>query len=108
MLSKKSKTERLRKSREDQFFVVSAAASHCKACTKVCDRFCVSRCGPSRCPAGDAPAAPENFVRQPEKTFSTASVKVRRTQHEHIVFRVRKRTSLDAVGMSQTCQKPTF
>ena len=39
MLSKKSKIERLRKSREDQFFVVSATASLCRACTKVCDRF---------------------------------------------------------------------
>src|SRR6266404_9647147 len=84
MLSKKSKIERLRKSREDQFFVVSAAASLCRACTKVCDRSCVIRCGPSRCPAWDAPAALKNFVRQPEKTFSTASVKVRRTQPEQI------------------------
>src|SRR5882757_6329554 len=84
MLSKKSKIERLRKSREDQFFVVSAAASLCRACTKVCDRSCVIRCGPSRCPAWDAPAALKNFVRQPEKTFSTASVKVRRTQPEQM------------------------
>ena len=76
MLSKKSKIERLRKSREDQFFVVSAAASLCRACTKVCDRFCVIRCGPSRCHAWDAPAALKNFVRQPEKTFSTASTPI--------------------------------
>src|SRR5260221_2808432 len=75
----KSKTERLRKSREDQFFVVSAAASHCRACTKVCDRFCVIRCGPSHCPPRDAPAAPENFVRQPDTTFWTHSVKLRKT-----------------------------
>jgi hypothetical protein len=64
MLSKKSKIERLRKSREDQFFVVSAAASLCTACTKVCDRSCVIRCGPSRCLAWEAPAALKNFVRQ--------------------------------------------
>jgi|GEM_PF-4148991 len=69
MLSKKSKIERLRKSREDQFFVVSAAASLCRACTRVCDRFCVIRYGPSRCHAWDAPAALKNFVRQPEETF---------------------------------------
>src|ERR1700730_3003392 len=77
MLSKKSKIERLRKSREDQFFVVSAAASLCRACTRVCDRFCVIRYGPSRCHAWDAPAALKNFVRQPEETFSTASARMR-------------------------------
>src|SRR6266403_5176084 len=106
MLSKKSKIERLRKSREDQFFVVSAAASLCRACTKVCDRSCVIRCGPSPCHAWDAPAALKNFVRQPEKTFSTASVKLRRTQCEHMFSALPSNSDMpDAVGMSQTCQK---
>src|SRR6202022_1974878 len=40
-----------------------------------CDHCRVIRCGPSRCLAWDAPAGLKNFVRQPEKTFSTASVK---------------------------------
>src|SRR3979409_2389978 len=65
--------DRLRNSREDQFFVVFAAAILRRACMKVCDRFGVIRCGPSRYNAWDAPAALKNFVRQPEKTFSTAS-----------------------------------
>jgi hypothetical protein len=39
ILLKKSKIERLRKSREGQFLTVSAAASLCKAGTKVSDRF---------------------------------------------------------------------
>src|SRR5258705_9578904 len=73
MLSKKSKIEGLRKSRKGQVLVVSVAVSLCRACTKVCDRFAAIRCGPSRCPAWDPPAGLKNFVRQPEKTFSTAS-----------------------------------
>jgi hypothetical protein len=75
MLSKKSKIEWLRKSRKGQVLVVSVAVSLCRARTEVCDRFSVVRCGPSRCPAWDAPVGLKNFVRQPEKTFSTASVK---------------------------------
>src|ERR1700682_3669455 len=76
ILLKKSKVERLRKSRQGQFLVVSAAASRCRAGTKVCDRFCANRCGPSRCRArDDASGGLKNFVRQPEETFSTVSVK---------------------------------
>src|ERR1700730_18442771 len=103
MLSKKPKTERLRKSREDQFFVVSAAASHCRACTKVCDHFCVIRCGPSRCPARDAPAAPENFVPQPEKTFSTASVKLGNTRREHMFSALPPTTDIGDTATRPSC-----
>jgi hypothetical protein len=61
----------LRKSREDRFLVLSAAASLCRTATKVCDRFCV--CGPSCRRARDAPARLKNFVRQPKRTSSTVS-----------------------------------
>src|SRR6266404_4286974 len=71
ILLKKAKVERLRKSRQGQFLIVSAAASRCRAGTKVCDRFCANRCSPSRCRARDAPGGLKNFVRQPEETFST-------------------------------------
>ena len=74
MLSKKSKIERLRKSREDQFLVVSAAASPCRAFAKACDRFCMIRCGSLTSPHVGRTAARKNFVRRPEKSFSTASV----------------------------------
>ena len=42
--------------------------------TKVRSRFCVKRCGPSRRRVRTASAVLKNFVRQPEKTFSTVSV----------------------------------
>jgi len=42
MLLKKSKTERLQKSREDQFLDFSAASSRRRAYPKVTDRFCVN------------------------------------------------------------------
>ena len=71
ILLKKAKVERLRKSRQGQFLIVSAAASRCRAGTKACDRFCANRCSPSRCRARDAPGGLKNFVRQPEETFST-------------------------------------
>src|SRR5258706_10430051 len=41
--------------------------------TKVRGRFCVKRCGPSRRRVRTASAVLKNFVRQPEKTFSTVS-----------------------------------
>jgi hypothetical protein len=41
--------------------------------TKVRGRFCVKRCGPSRRRVRAASAVLKNFVRQPEKTFSTVS-----------------------------------
>jgi hypothetical protein len=69
MLSKKSKIERLRKSREDQFFVVSAAASLCRACTKVCDRFCVIRCGPSTLPRVGRTSGAKTFRSLARKDF---------------------------------------
>jgi hypothetical protein len=54
---KKSKIENSEKSREGQFFIVSAAASLRKAGTKVCGRFCVNRYGPSRRRARDVSGA---------------------------------------------------
>lgn len=75
ILLKKSKIELLRKSREGQFLIVSAAASPCGAGTRGCGRFCAIRCGPSHCRAWGAPAGRKNFDRQPEKTFPTVSVK---------------------------------
>src|ERR1700688_51103 len=74
ILLKKSKIERLRKSREGRFLIASAAANLCRTRTKVCHRLCANRCGPSRCRAWDAPAGLRNFVRLPEMTFSTVSV----------------------------------
>jgi hypothetical protein len=45
----------------------------------------------------------------PQKTFSTASVKLRRTRCEQrFPLRPRTRTLLDAVGMSQTGHQETF
>jgi hypothetical protein len=61
MLSKKSKIEGLRKSRKGQVLVVSVAASLCRACTKVCDRFAAIRSGPSRCPRMGPTSAAEKF-----------------------------------------------
>ena len=75
---KKSKIERLRKSREGRCFAVSVAASRCRTGTRTYDRFCTNRCGPSHRRARDAPAARKNFVRQPKRTFSTVSTHSRR------------------------------
>src|SRR5258707_11917445 len=88
MLSKKSKIERFRKSREDQFFVVSAAESLCRACTRVCDRFCVIRCGPSRCHAWDAPAAPKKFRSSARKDFFDSIGQTAKNSVRAYVFRV--------------------
>src|SRR5205823_705153 len=52
--------------------------------TKVRGRFFEKRCGPPRRCARNASAALENFVCCLQKTFSTASVKVRRTQPEQM------------------------
>ena len=104
MLSKKSKIEELRKSRKGQVLVVSVAASLCRACTKVCDRFAAIRCGPSRCPAWDPPAGLKIFVRQPEKTFSTASVKLRSRAGRHrLPLYPSKQTSGGRPGKSVSC-----
>src|SRR5882757_6437968 len=48
------KIQRLRKSRDGRFFVVSAAASVCTTGTRTYGRFCLNRCGP---PHIAAPAA---------------------------------------------------
>src|SRR5258708_5733633 len=69
ILLKKSKIQRLRKSREGWFFVVSAAASVCRTGTRTYGRFCVNRCGPSHRRARDASAVLKNFVRQPKRFF---------------------------------------
>ena len=45
--------------------------------TKVRGRFCVKRCGPSHRRPRTASAVLKNFVRQPEKTFSTVSTRCR-------------------------------
>ena len=47
--------------------------SLCRTATKVCDRFCGNRCGPSCRRTRDAPARLKNFVRQPKRTFSAVS-----------------------------------
>src|SRR5712664_4146121 len=52
--------------------------------TKVRGRFCVKRCGPSRRGVRTASAVLKNFVRQPEKTFSTVSVKTGKARCEHM------------------------
>ena len=48
-----------------------------RADTKVRGRFCVKRCGPSHRHVRNASAVLKNFVRQPEKTFSTVSARSR-------------------------------
>jgi len=73
ILLQKSKIERPRKSRESRFLNASTAATLCSEDTKVGGLFCVKRCGPSHRRAQNAPAALENFVHQPKKTFSTVS-----------------------------------
>jgi hypothetical protein len=60
--------------------------------TKVRGRFCERRCGPSRRGERNASAVLTNFVRQPEKTFSTVSANCghsRRPQSENFSAMVR-------------------
>jgi hypothetical protein len=71
ILSKKSKIERLRKSREGRLFVVSVAASLSRTGTRTL--LCESMWSSHR-RAWHAPAALQHFVRQPKRTFSTVSV----------------------------------
>jgi len=73
MLSKKSKIDRLPKSRESRFLAASAAASLCRTGTKRCGRLLVNRRVPSHRRASDAQAVLKNLVHLPEKPFSTAS-----------------------------------
>jgi hypothetical protein len=56
ILLKKSKVERVRKSREDRFLVLPTAVILRGTATKVCDRFCGNRYGPSRRRAWDVSA----------------------------------------------------
>src|SRR6478736_9707882 len=74
--------------------------------TKVRGRFCVKRCGPSRRRVRDALAVLKNFVRQPEKTFSTVSVTCGRRPGKNFltccsIGRVRSRVRpVDAAGVA--------
>src|SRR5258705_7099037 len=63
--------------------------------TTVRGRFSEKRCGPSRRCARNASAALENFVCCPQKTFSTASVKLRNTHHEQMSSALPPRTDID-------------
>src|SRR6266852_7635959 len=87
----KSNIERRRKFRESRFFDASDAATRCSAVTKVCCRFCVNQCGPSRPHAQNASAVLRNFRRQPKKTFATLSATSGRWQ--------RRLWSKNAVGL---------
>ena len=73
LLLRKSKIERLQKSRK-----VFTAAMLAKGDTKVRGRFCERRCGPSRRGERSASSVLKNFVHLPEKTFSTVSALSRR------------------------------
>jgi hypothetical protein len=77
ILLKKSKIERLRKFRESRCLDISAAAMLARADTQVRGRFCGHRFGPSYRSEQTASAALKNFVRQPQKTFSTVSAQSR-------------------------------
>jgi hypothetical protein len=59
--------------RESRCLDVSIAAMLARPDTEARGRFCEKRCGPSRRRARTASAVLKNFVRQPEKTFSTVS-----------------------------------
>jgi hypothetical protein len=75
ILLKKSKIERLRKSREGRLLGLSAAARLFKTNTRVRGCVCVNRCGPSRRRAWNASTVLKNLVRRPRRTFSTLSVR---------------------------------
>jgi hypothetical protein len=83
ILLKKSKIERLTKSRESRYLDVSPAAMLARGDTKVLGRFCERCCGPSRRGVRNASAVLKNFARQPEKTFSTVSAKNRHRKAAH-------------------------
>jgi hypothetical protein len=78
ILLKKSKIERLPKSRESRCLDVSTAAMLARPDTNVRGRFCVKRCGPSRRNVRNASAVLKNFVRRPEETFATVTADIRR------------------------------
>jgi hypothetical protein len=73
ILLKKSKIERLRKSREGRLLGLSAAARLFKTNRTVRGCVCLNRCGPSRRRAWNASAVQRNLGRLPKRTFSTLS-----------------------------------
>jgi hypothetical protein len=73
ILLKKSKIERLRKSRECSALAISAAARRCRIDTRVSDRSCGNSCGPSPRGERDSPAVLRIFSRQRKGIFSTQS-----------------------------------
>src|SRR5260370_23876996 len=73
ILLKKSKIERLPKSRESRCLDVSTAAMLARGDTKVRGRFFERCVVPSRRGVRNASAVLKKFARQPEKTFSTVS-----------------------------------
>jgi hypothetical protein len=75
ILLKMEKIEQLRNSREGRILGASVAAGLHRTDARVCGRFRVNRCGPSRRRGSGAPAVPKNFVRQPKETFSTVSAR---------------------------------
>jgi hypothetical protein len=77
MLSKKSKIERHRKSRESRLLDTAAAARYSGANTKAGGRFRMNRCGSSGRLARSASEVFKIFVLHPKKTFSTASTRKR-------------------------------
>jgi hypothetical protein len=75
MLSKKSKIERHRKSRESRFLDPAAAARYSGANTKTGGRFLYESMWVLRSPR--AKRISGIFVLHPKKTFSTASTRLR-------------------------------
>jgi len=76
ILLKKSKIERLQKSREGRLFGLSAAARLFKTITGIRGCVCANRFGPSRRRAWNASAVLKNLVRRPKRTFSTLSTQL--------------------------------
>ena len=112
MLSKKSKIERLRKSREDQFFVVSATASLCRACTKVCDRFCLIRCGPLTLPRVGRTSGAKTFRSLARKDFFDSISQTEKNSVRPNVFRfaleLGHRVMMSALGICATSGRPSL
>jgi hypothetical protein len=74
ILLKKSKIERLRKSREGRLLGLSAAARLFKTNRTFRGRVCLNQCGPSRRRAWNASAVQKSVCRRPKGIFSTLSV----------------------------------
>jgi hypothetical protein len=100
ILLQKSKIERPRKSRESRFLNASIAATLCSEDTKVGGRFCVKRCGPSHRRAQNAPAALENFVHQPKKTFATKSANIGHSIRFPPLYSTRHRKCKESNGLT--------